>query len=270
MPAFKIDTLPVTNGEFLEFVTCGAYEDERYWRPADWQWKELESKRIRTLVKTNRQWLYRAMFDICRWSKWHTGRYTSAWPKLARLRGGAANDYRRKPNFTAPPSPAQWNENTYPWGESARVRATATSISPLVAHPVGSHPAGASRWGVGELVGNGWELTDTPFAPFPGFTPYMTTYPDYSKDFFDGKHFVVKGASWATATVLIRPSFRKCQQAHYSYVFAKFRCASSYALISRGKDFMKATWEDTIIAESDKTVVIEGNHYFPPDSIKRE
>ncbi len=27
---------------------------------------------------------------------------------------------------------------------------------------------------------------------------------------------------------------------------------------------MKATWEDTIIAESDKTVVVEGNHYFPP------
>ena len=33
---------------------------------------------------------------------------------------------------------------------------------------------------------------------------------------------------------------------------------------------MKATWEDTIIAESDKTVVVEGNHFFPPDSIKRE
>ena len=33
---------------------------------------------------------------------------------------------------------------------------------------------------------------------------------------------------------------------------------------------MKATWEDTIIAESDETVVVEGNHYFPADSIKRE
>ena len=33
---------------------------------------------------------------------------------------------------------------------------------------------------------------------------------------------------------------------------------------------MKATWEDKIIAESDKTVVVEGNHYFPPESIKRE
>jgi uncharacterized protein (DUF427 family) len=33
---------------------------------------------------------------------------------------------------------------------------------------------------------------------------------------------------------------------------------------------MKATWEDTILAESDRTIVIEGNHYFPPDSIKRQ
>ena len=33
---------------------------------------------------------------------------------------------------------------------------------------------------------------------------------------------------------------------------------------------MKAIWNDTIIAESDDTVVIEGNHYFPPESIKEE
>ena len=70
--------------------------------------------------------------------------------------------------------------------------------------PVGSNPTGDSRWGVSELVGNGWELTDTAFAPFPGFVPYMPSYPDYSKDFFDGKHFVLKGGSWATAW----PAFR--------------------------------------------------------------
>jgi uncharacterized protein (DUF427 family) len=33
---------------------------------------------------------------------------------------------------------------------------------------------------------------------------------------------------------------------------------------------MKAIWEDTVLAESDKTLVVENNHYFPPDSIKRE
>ncbi|MEM1041474.1 MAG: DUF427 domain-containing protein [Bacteroidota bacterium] len=33
---------------------------------------------------------------------------------------------------------------------------------------------------------------------------------------------------------------------------------------------MKATWNGTILAESDATVVIEGNHYFPPSALKRE
>ena len=33
---------------------------------------------------------------------------------------------------------------------------------------------------------------------------------------------------------------------------------------------MKATWNGEVIAESDNTIVVEGNHYFPPDSVKRE
>ncbi|MDC7998725.1 DUF427 domain-containing protein [Gilvibacter sediminis] len=33
---------------------------------------------------------------------------------------------------------------------------------------------------------------------------------------------------------------------------------------------MKAIWNDQIIAESDNTVVVEGNHYFPPSTIKSE
>lgn len=32
---------------------------------------------------------------------------------------------------------------------------------------------------------------------------------------------------------------------------------------------MKAVWNGTTIAESDDTVVVEGNHYFPPDSVDR-
>lgn len=33
---------------------------------------------------------------------------------------------------------------------------------------------------------------------------------------------------------------------------------------------MKATWNGAVLAESDKTIAIEGNHYFPPDSIRAE
>ena len=33
---------------------------------------------------------------------------------------------------------------------------------------------------------------------------------------------------------------------------------------------MKAIWQGQVIADSDATIVIEGNHYFPPDSVRRE
>ncbi|MEQ9062717.1 MAG: DUF427 domain-containing protein [Vicingaceae bacterium] len=33
---------------------------------------------------------------------------------------------------------------------------------------------------------------------------------------------------------------------------------------------MKAIWNDQVLAESDDTIVVEGNHYFPPSSIKQE
>ena len=33
---------------------------------------------------------------------------------------------------------------------------------------------------------------------------------------------------------------------------------------------MKAIWKDTVVAQSDDTVVVEGNHYFPPAALKPE
>lgn len=30
---------------------------------------------------------------------------------------------------------------------------------------------------------------------------------------------------------------------------------------------MRAIWNNAVIAQSDKTIVVEGNHYFPPDSV---
>jgi len=77
---------------------------------------------------------------------------------------------------------------------------------------------------VDDLVGNGWEWTSTPFAPFPGFRA-QATYPEYSADFFDGDHFVLKGASPATAWELLRPTFRNWFRPRYPFVYATFRCA---------------------------------------------
>jgi formylglycine-generating enzyme required for sulfatase activity len=78
---------------------------------------------------------------------------------------------------------------------------------------------------VEDLIGTGWEWTSTEFAPFPGFQ-IVAAYPGYSANFFDGKHFVMKGGSTRTAACMLRMSFRNWFQAHYQYVYAGFRCVA--------------------------------------------
>jgi hypothetical protein len=51
----------------------------------------------------------------------------------------------------------------------------------------------------------------------------MVSYPEYSADFFDGSHYVMKGASPVTPRELVRRSFRNWFRPNYPYVFAKFR-----------------------------------------------
>ncbi|KAF9352300.1 hypothetical protein BGX26_009854 [Mortierella sp. AD094] len=70
-----------------------------------------------------------------------------------------------------------------------------------------------------------WDWTCTPFAPLDK-ERFETSklYPGYSADFFDEKHMVVLGASWAThPRIAERRSFRNWYQANYPYVFAGFR-----------------------------------------------
>jgi formylglycine-generating enzyme required for sulfatase activity len=88
--------------------------------------------------------------------------------------------------------------------------------------PVNASPETASQFGIVQTVGNGWEWTSTLFAPFPGFQP-RPTYAGYSADFFDNRHYVMKGASPRTAAKLTRPSFRNWFRPEYPYVYATFR-----------------------------------------------
>jgi gamma-glutamyl hercynylcysteine S-oxide synthase len=75
-----------------------------------------------------------------------------------------------------------------------------------------------------QMVGNGWEWTCDLFAPFDGFEPHPF-YPGYSADFFDGRHYVMKGASPRTAKLLTRPTFRNWFRPDYPYMYAGFRVA---------------------------------------------
>jgi ergothioneine biosynthesis protein EgtB len=229
VPAFAIDSVPVSNAEFAAFVQGGAYGRRELWREDDWAWKAREGlDHPRFWVRRAGGWLYQTAFDLVPLAE------VGGWPAyvslaearaFARWSGGrlpTEAEFQRaaygQPDGAVRPAP--WNADT---PVPARGNFDFRAWAPV---PAGAHPRGASAWGVHELVGNGWEWTDTPFEGFPGFKAYIEGYPGYSADFFDGKHYVLKGASWATAAALVRPSFRNWYQAHYPFVFAKFRCVS--------------------------------------------
>jgi formylglycine-generating enzyme required for sulfatase activity len=119
------------------------------------------------------------------------------------------------------------DDQAYPWGD-APPAADCGNFDFQRWDPVavGSYPGGRSAFGLDDTLGNGWEWTASHFAPHTGFEPFPF-YRGYSADFFDGKHFVVKGASPRTAESMLRRSFRNWFQPHYPYVYASFRCVSN-------------------------------------------
>jgi len=221
---FSIERHDVTNERFLEFVEAGAYRDERWWAPQDWQWLQAEGVTHPLFwEREDGAWLWRAMFERIplplSWPVYVSHAEASAYARWSGARLPTEAEFQRA-SYGSP-----HGERRYPWGDSAPTSAEGvfdfTSWDP---EPAGSHPIGSSAWGVEDLIGNGWEWTSTPFAPFPGFRA-MASYPEYSTDFFDGQHFVMKGASPATARQLIRPTFRNWFRSRYPYVYATFRCA---------------------------------------------
>jgi gamma-glutamyl hercynylcysteine S-oxide synthase len=238
---FRLERFNVTNARFLEFMDAGGYHDPRWWRPEDWRWIESEhithpifwedpgaTNRDGT-ISANTDWYWRGMFDRIplplAWPVYVSHAEAEAYARWRGVRLPTEAEYQRAA-FGSPRG-----ESLHPWGDATPTDAHGVfDLSSWDPEPAGSHPAGRSAWGVDDLAGNGWEWTSTTFGPFPGFRP-MASYPEYSADFFDGEHMVMKGASPATAVELLRPTFRNWFRRRYPYVYATFRCAAD--LVSR-------------------------------------
>lgn len=244
VPAFAIDQHKVTNGEYLDFIADGGYDHREFWIDSestgdhdpsqDWNWKSQHKishpafwlRRGNVKVNdSNNDWFYRTMFEEIPLPK--------SWPVY--VSQAEAKAYVRWAGKRLP-SEAEWQraayatpsgeERDYPWGNQAPVPNLGNfdfaNWSPV---PVNAFLRNRSAFGVHDMLGNGWEWTSSVFAPLPGFEPFPF-YRGYSANFFDGKHFVMKGGSARTARCMLRPTFRNWFQSHYQYVYAGFRCVS--------------------------------------------
>lgn len=208
VPEFEIDAFKVSNAEFLKFVQAGGYSERSFWTGADWNWMRSEGVRHpKFWVKKARNWWYRTMSAEIP--------LPPAWPVYVSHAEAAA--YARFVGLSLP-TEAEFDRAAF--GE---VNALRGNFGLQRWDPTPVDLCADSSSGAVEMVGNGWEWTSSVFQPFPGFERFPF-YPGYSADFFDDKHFVIKGASARTAARLARRSFRNWFQPHYPHIYAGFRC----------------------------------------------
>lgn len=227
LEAYWIDTSPVTNGDFLEFVRAGGYERRDWWsedgwawlreagveHPLGWRrgangWVETGFGRDEPLVPT------RPVVHVCFWEA----------EAFARSVG------KRLPTEAEWEKAAAWNPETrvsrrWPWGEAppdpGRANLDARTFAPA---PLGAYPEGRSFYGCHQLIGDVWEWTATEFGPYPGFEPFP--YPEYSEVHFGEGYRVLRGGSWATGVDVARNTFRNWDWPYRRQIFAGFRCAN--------------------------------------------
>ena len=220
VPAFAIDACKVTNGEFLNFIRRGGYRHPRFWSDEGWTWlKEQNITHPCFWLEREGQWFYRGMFEAVPlpldWPVYVSHAEASAYARFVDKELPTEAQFHR----AAYGSP-DGNEWAYPWGDARPdVRLGNFDFQRWDPVAVGSRPAGRSAFGIDDALGNGWEWTSSVFSPLPGFEPFPF-YSGYSANFFDGNHFVMKGASPRTAACLLRRSFRNWFQPHYPFVYA--------------------------------------------------
>ena len=206
----------ITNGEFLEFVQAGGYNNVNYWHTESWAWKQLYNIQYpKFWIHQENNYRYRATFDeldlpldwpvevnhyeamaFCRWKGKNTRLMTEAeWHQALKISADSslANNYNLNLQFISPTPVVMFSEN---------------------------HQSGLS-----DLRGNVWEWLGETFKPLPGFQTH-DLYPDQSAPFFDDKHFMMLGGSWATNGTMALPCYRNWFRPFF-YQHVGFRIAAS-------------------------------------------
>jgi iron(II)-dependent oxidoreductase len=224
--AFFIDTVPVTNGQYLAFVAAGGYDDPRFWSDEGWAYRvKADLTAPRFWVRDGAGWLRdrfghvepiphdEPVVHVC----FHEAQAYATW---AGKRLPTEPEWEKAARF----DPATGRSRRFPWGDedpdATRANLGQRHLSPA---PVGAYPAGASPLGVHQLVGDVWEWLDSDFHGYPGFEPFP--YREYSEVFFGGDYKMLRGGSFGTDPAAGRATFRNWDHPIRRQIFAGFRCA---------------------------------------------
>jgi iron(II)-dependent oxidoreductase len=222
---FAIGRVPVTNAEYAAFIADAGYRTPRWWSEAGWRHRlDAGLERPQFWGSDGTRTRFGVVEELppdepVQHVTFYEAEAYAAW-------AGARLPTEVEWEKAAVWDPATGRRRRFPWGSTEPTAALAnlggTALRPA---PVGSYPAGASAYGVEQLMGDVWEWTSSSFRPWPGFRPML--YAQYSEPFFGGDYRVLRGGSWAVAPSILRPSFRNWDHPFRRQIFSGIRLAWS-------------------------------------------
>ncbi|HYK33066.1 MAG TPA: ergothioneine biosynthesis protein EgtB [Streptosporangiaceae bacterium] len=227
VPSFYLDTTPVTNARYMEFISAGGYDEPRWWTTAGWEHRQNAKLSAPLFWRRDGagQWLRRRfaviepvppaepVMHVC----WYEADAFARWagrrlPTEAEWEKAARHD------------PASGRSLRYPWGDTDPTADVANlGQRHLQPAPAGSYPAGAAPSGARQLIGDVWEWTASDFLPYPGFVAWP--YKEYSEVFWGPDYKVLRGGAFSADPVACRGTFRNWDYPIRRQIFAGFRTA---------------------------------------------
>ncbi|HUF78221.1 MAG TPA: SUMF1/EgtB/PvdO family nonheme iron enzyme, partial [Thermoanaerobaculia bacterium] len=186
LPAFWIDSTPVTQGAFAAFLDDGGYRRPELWHEAGWAWREERGAVAPgNWVADGRDgWRVRNLDRLRPLPEGEPVAHVSYWEAAAFARW-AGKRLPTEPEWekAATWDPGSGTKRRYPWGDEPptpeRANLDQLAFGPA---PVGAYPEGASPCGAQQMMGDVWEWTASDFGPYPGFEAFP--YREYSEVFF--------------------------------------------------------------------------------------
>jgi ergothioneine biosynthesis protein EgtB len=224
---FQIDKAPVTNGDFLEFIRDGGYQNFRWWFSEGWEtvkreqwqaplywelhdgeWMIRDFSGLQSIASRNEDPVsHVSYYEASAFAKWAGKRL----PTEAEWEKAACYDAERKV------------KNRFPWGDTNPDSGNANLFENgfWSVTPVGAFPGGANSYGCQQMIGDVWEWTTSDYVPYPGF---KTEFDEYNDKWFVNQK-VLRGGSFATPQLHIRTTYRNFFHAHERWMLSGFRCA---------------------------------------------
>ena len=224
---YALDRALVSNGDYLEFIRDGGYQNFRWWFSEGWevvnreQWRaplywELHDDKwmIRDFSglhpaqeKANEPVSHVSFYEASAFAKWCGKRL----PTEAEWEKAAAFDPRTR------------RQTTFPWGNDPvdETKANLFENGLWSPAPIGAFPAGQNSYGCHQMIGDVWEWTTSDYVPYPGF---KSEFDEYNDKWFVNQ-MVLRGGSFATPQSHIRATYRNFFHAHERWMVSGFRCA---------------------------------------------